>query len=69
MVSANEVGWSVLYVLTVAIILTIIWPYLPTTGAFSQLRWELKAVAVVVLGFLVIGPGRVAYDLIVDDGY
>lgn len=69
MVSPEEVGRTVLVAILVVVILSYLWPHMPTIGAFSDVTWQLEAVAAVILGFIVIGPGRVAYDLIVDSGF
>jgi len=69
MVSHRDIGESVLYVVVVALVLGALWPYMPKTGPVSELTWTMKAVAAVVLGFIVIGPGRVAWDMLVDDGW
>lgn len=70
MVSPVDIGKSVIYAVLLIAILSVIWPYLPKTGPFSSLTRKVNAVAVVAIGFIVIGPGRVAWDILMgNDGW
>lgn len=69
MVSLYDLGMNFLFVSTVVVILSVLFQYMPTVGLLSELTWQLKTAAVFILGVIVIGPGRVAYDLVVDRGF
>lgn len=66
MISPSKIVGSVLGALVVALILSYLWPLMPKTGSFSNLSWQLRTGAVVICGSLVVGPGRVAYEMITD---
>jgi len=69
MVTANQIGESVVYALMIAVIFSFLWPILPKQGVFASLSWQLKAAIIVFSGLVVIGPGQVAYDFITDSGW
>lgn len=69
MVTANQIGGSVVYALMIGVIFSFLWPILPKEGLFASLSWQLKAAVVLFSGLVVIGPGQVAYDLITDSGW
>lgn len=64
-----DIGRSLIYAVLLIAILSALWPFLPKTGTFSSLTWQMKVVVAVVTGFIVIGPGRVAWDILIDDGW
>ena len=66
MVSANQIGESIIYPVLIVTVFSFLWPILPKEGLFSPLSWQLKAAIIFFSGLVVIGPGQVAYDLITD---
>lgn len=69
MATGKQIGQSLLFSLVLVIVFAFLWPYLPKEGAFGSLSWQLKAAIVVISGFLVIGPGRVAWEMMTDSGF
>jgi hypothetical protein len=69
MVSASEIGQSVILSVLLIIIFAQFWPLLPKQGLFSDLSWQLKTAVIIISGLLVIGPGQVAWEMITDSGY
>ena len=69
MVSAQDIGASLISAVVLVVILSAFWPLLPTSGAFSSISWQLRAVIISVAVLIVVGPGQVAYDLITDSGW
>ncbi|WP_152422367.1 hypothetical protein [Halorubrum californiense] len=68
MVTGQQIGGSLLSVLVFITVFAFLWPYLPKEGVFGSLSWQLKAAVVLISGFLVIGPGQVAWDILTDSG-
>lgn len=70
MVTPKQVGKSVIFAVVLLLILQELWPYLPKKGFLSPITWQLQAVSAVVIGLIVVGPGRVAWDILMDnDGW
>jgi len=69
MATANQIGESVVYSLLIVVAFSFLWPLLPKEGLFASLSWQLKAAIILFSGFVVIGPGQVAYDFITDSGW
>jgi hypothetical protein len=57
----ENIGRSVLYALTVVLILATLWPFLPTSGPFSQIIKKIEEVSEFVIPAIVVGAPAVAY--------
>ncbi|TKR25755.1 hypothetical protein [Natronomonas salsuginis] len=66
MSTASEIGKSVIGSVLLVIIFAYLWSYLPKEGIWGGLSWEIKAVVVFISGMLVIGPGKVALEMVTD---
>ena len=62
--NAKDIGWSVLGAIVVVLILDTLWPFLPSSGPFSQLTETLEAVSNLAIPAMVIGVPAVAYYLL-----
>ena len=60
----EDIGWSVLGAIIVVLVLDILWPFLPSSGPFSQLTGALEAVSNLAIPAMVIGVPAVAYYLL-----
>ena len=60
----EDIGRSVLGALTVVLILATLWPFLPSSGPFSQIPNSIEAVSDFVIPAVVIGAPAVAYFLL-----
>jgi hypothetical protein len=69
MVTASEIGKSVIGSILLVIIFAYLWPHLPKEGIWRGLSWQIKAAVVFISGMLVIGPGRVALEMVTDSGW
>jgi hypothetical protein len=69
MVTYNQIGGSIVYAFFIVIVFYFLWPILPKEGIFGPLSWQLKAAIIFFSWLVVIGPGRVAYDLITDSSW
>lgn len=66
MVTGPQIGRSLLFAFVLVVVFSFLWPELPKRGIFGGLSWQIKSVVVIISGLLVIGPGRVAKDLLTD---
>jgi hypothetical protein len=69
MVSGKQIGLSLVYALVLVMVFSFLWPYLPKEGIFGSLSWQVKAAVGLISGLLVIGPGRVAWDFLMDSEF
>lgn len=60
----EDIGRSVLGALVVVLILATLWPFLPSSGPFSQIPKAIEAVSGFVIPAVVIGAPAVAYYLL-----
>lgn len=67
MVTAKQIVGGVISAAVGFLILKGIWPVLPKTGVFSEVTWVLPAAAAIIIGLVVIGPGRVVLDTLAGD--
>lgn len=58
------IGESVLLVLLVVLVLSALWPFLPSSGPFSQIPNTIEAAIPFVITAIVIGAPSVAYYLL-----
>lgn len=58
------IGRSILFALTVLLILAALWPYIPISGPFSQLTVAIEGVSRFVIPSIVVGAPAVAYYLL-----
>jgi ABC-type dipeptide/oligopeptide/nickel transport system permease component len=63
-VNPEDVGKSVLVAVTVVLILSYLWPYIPSSGPFSQIPKTMEAVSGFVIPAIVVGAPAVAYYLL-----
>jgi hypothetical protein len=64
--SPKQVGMSVLNAIVVVLILAVLWPFLPSSGPFSQIPETMEGVSNFVISAIVIGAPAVAYVLLTD---
>jgi uncharacterized membrane protein YjjB (DUF3815 family) len=69
MASAQDIGKSLIFAVALVVILSALWPLFPTSGPFSSISWQLRAVLILVAALIVVGPGQVAYDIITDSDW
>lgn len=69
MATGPQIGSSLLFAFVLVSIFSSFWPELPKNGVFGGLSWQVKSAVVIISGLLVIGPGRVAKDLLTDSGW
>ncbi|MEZ3162281.1 hypothetical protein [Halorubrum miltondacostae] len=62
--NAEIIGRSVLYEFTVVLILAALWPFLPTSGSFSQIPAAIDEISDFVIPAVVVGAPAVAYHLL-----
>jgi hypothetical protein len=55
---------SVLYTLTVVLILAVLWPFLPSSGPFSLITGTIEGISDFVIPAIVIGVPSVGYYLL-----
>jgi len=63
-VNPATIGRSVLYALTVVLILAVLWPFLPSSGPYSQITGAIEGISGFVIPAIVIGAPAVAYYLL-----
>ena len=60
----GNIGESVLRAVVVVLILAALWPFLPSSGLFSQILETIEAVSDFVIPAIVVGAPAVAYYLL-----
>lgn len=55
---------SVLYALTVVLVLAVLWPFPPSSGPFSQITGTVEGISDFVIPAIVIGAPAVGYYLL-----
>jgi len=63
-VNPETIGKSVLYALTVVLILAAFWPFIPSSSPFSQIPRTIEAVSDIGIPAIVVGAPAVAYYLL-----
>jgi len=63
-VNPEAIGMSFLRALTVVLVLAALWPFLPSTGPFSQIPTTIDTISEFVIPAVVIGAPAVAYYLL-----
>ena len=63
------VAKSLLAALVLSAVFSAFFPLMPTTGMFASLTPFWKAAAVFILGVIVVGPGRIVYELFTGSGF
>jgi|AntDeeMetagen681_2_1112603.scaffolds.fasta_scaffold35403_1 hypothetical protein len=67
MVTAKRIVKGIFSAFVAYVVLRNFWLVLPKTGAFSTITWIPPAVFSVVIGFVIVGPGRVVGDTLSGD--
>lgn len=60
----KNIGMSVVYALTLVLVLVVLWPFLPSSGSFSQVTGTIEEVSDFVIPAIVLGAPAVGYYLL-----